>query len=124
MYDHEVFLNCILARPQTPVFVPASALYAPRRLSVIGDISCDPDSDYNPIPVYHQTSTWEKPATRLANAPLLDVMAIDNLPSLLPMESTEDFAAQLLPILVQLSKSDHGVWARARDTFYSQLDQL
>ena len=25
---------------------------APRRLTVIGDVACDPDSDYNPVPVY------------------------------------------------------------------------
>ena len=121
---HDVFLNCILARPQTPVFVPNSALSAPRHLSVIGDIACDPDSDYNPIPVYHHATTWHQPATRLADAPLLDVMAIDNLPSLLPVESAEDYGAQLLPVLAQLSTPDHGVWARARDTFYSNLQQL
>ncbi|MEM8538619.1 MAG: saccharopine dehydrogenase, partial [Pseudomonadota bacterium] len=46
---HDIFLNCILARPGTPVFVPTSAETAPRSLSVIGDIACDPDSDFSPI---------------------------------------------------------------------------
>ena len=32
---HDIFLNCILARPGTPVFVPASAKVAARSLSVI-----------------------------------------------------------------------------------------
>ena len=43
--EHEIFLNCILARPGCPVFVPASAKTAPRKLTVIGDIACDPTSD-------------------------------------------------------------------------------
>ena len=84
--DHTFFFNCILARPGTPVFVPKSALTAKRNLSVIGDIACDPDSDYNPIPVYDQATSWAQPAIRVADDPILDVMAIDNLPSLLPLK--------------------------------------
>ncbi|MDB3910442.1 saccharopine dehydrogenase [Paracoccaceae bacterium] len=121
---HEIFLNCILARPKTPVFVPRTALSAPRQLSVIGDIACDPDSDYNPIPIYNRATTWDSPATRVSGAPLLDVMAIDNLPSLLPAESAEDYAAQLLPVLSQLAQIEQGVWARAKQTFHSHLQTL
>jgi saccharopine dehydrogenase (NAD+, L-lysine-forming) len=44
-------------------------------------------------------------------------MAIDNLPSLLPVESSEDFAAQLLPSLLTLGRLDEGVWGRARAEF-------
>ena len=121
---HDIFLNCILARPQTPIFVPKSALSTPRRLGVIGDIACDPDSNYNPIPVYDRATTWDKPATRVSSAPLLDVMAIDNLPSLLPIESAQDYAAQLLPVLGELSNIQHGVWARAKDMFHCHLQKL
>lgn len=114
---HDVFLNCILARPGTPVFVPESALGADRGLTVIGDIACDPDSDYNPVPVYDTATSWEAPVVRVHADPPLDVMAIDNLPSLLPLESSRDFAQQLLPSLKSLDKLDHGVWARAGATF-------
>ena len=121
---HEIFLNCILARPQTPVFVPKTALSASRKLSVIGDIACDPDSDYNPIPVYNRATTWDTPATRVSREPLLDVMAIDNLPSLLPAESAKDYAAQLLPVLTQLAQIEQGVWGRAKQIFQSHLKTL
>ena len=40
-------------------------------------------------------------------------MAIDNLPSLLPVESSEDYAKQLLPSLLTLKDLDAGVWGRA-----------
>jgi saccharopine dehydrogenase (NAD+, L-lysine-forming) len=114
---HEIFLNCILARPGTPVFVPASAKHAARRLSVIGDIACDPDSDFSPIKVYDRVTTWDAPALRVHDAPVLDVMAIDNLPSMLPDESSADFAEQLWPYLAELDQPQSPVWTRARDWF-------
>ena len=114
--DHDIFLNCILARPGCPVFVPRSALTAPRALRVIGDIACDPTSDFSPIKVYGRATDWDAPALRVAETPVLDVTAIDNLPSLLPVESSEDYAAQLLPTLLSLPAIDEGVWGRAKAT--------
>jgi len=118
---HNIFLNCILARPGTPVFVPATAKTAPRALSVIGDIACDPDSDFSPIKVYDRTTTWSDPALRVHDDPVLDVTAIDNLPSMLPVESSEDYAAQLLPSLLALGDLNGGVWARAKTTFQEHM---
>ncbi len=114
---HAVFLNCILARPGCPVFVPASARTAPRKLRVIGDIACDPTSDFSPVKVYDRVTSWAEPALRVHDAPPLDVTAIDNLPSLLPLESSADFAAQLLPSLMTLPDLDAGVWGRAKALF-------
>ncbi len=121
---HDIFLNCILAGPKTPVFVPTSALTAARDLSVIGDIACDPDSAFNPVPVYDRATTWAEPALRVHDTPPLDVMAIDNLPSMLPLESSQDYAAQLLPTLRSLARDENGVWARARATFQTHLKGL
>lgn len=112
--QHEIFLNCILARPGCPVFVPASAKTDSRRLTVIGDIACDPTSDFSPIKVYDRATDWNAPALRVHDAPPLDVTAIDNLPSLLPVESSEDYAAQLLPSLLTLTDLSAGVWGRAK----------
>ncbi|MEO0751141.1 MAG: saccharopine dehydrogenase [Pseudomonadota bacterium] len=121
---HDLFFNCILARPGTPQFVHTTAINAARQLSVIGDIACDPDSDYNPIPIYDAATTWADPVIRAHDDPPLDVMAIDNLPSLLPRESSLDFAAQLLPTLAALDKLDQGVWKRARATFEAHVDEV
>jgi saccharopine dehydrogenase (NAD+, L-lysine forming) len=115
--QHEIFLNCILARPGCPVFVPASAKTEPRKLTVIGDIACDPTSEFSPIKVYDRVTDWDEPALRVAKAPVLDVTAIDNLPSLLPVESSQDYAAQLLPSLATLGDLTSGVWGRAQAEF-------
>ncbi len=115
--QHEIFLNCILARPGCPVFVPASAKTDKRKLTVIGDIACDPTSDFSPVKVYDRVTDWQAPALRVAEHPPLDVTAIDNLPSLLPVESSIDYAAQLLPSLLTLGNLETGVWGRAKTEF-------
>ena len=114
---HEVFLNCILAGPGAPVFVPAEAPALPRRLRVIGDIACDPGAGFSPVRVYDRVTSWAAPALRVHDAPVLDVTAIDNLPALLPVESSRDFAEQLLPHLAALDRIEAGIWARARAAF-------
>ncbi|MEM6636910.1 MAG: saccharopine dehydrogenase [Pseudomonadota bacterium] len=121
--EHDVFVNAIFAQPGVPVFVPASAADAPRNLKVIGDVACDPTAVYSPIKVYDRTTSWAQPTLRVAKSPLLDVMAIDNLPSLLPQESSEDFAAQLLPSLMTLDRIDDGVWGRAAGFFREHAEE-
>ena len=114
---HEIFINCILAGPATPVFIPPEAAAPGRALTVIGDVACDPESDFNPIRVYDRVTDWTRPVLRGAAQPPLDVMAIDNLPSLLPYESSLDYAEQLLPVLRDLDRIDQGAWARAKTLF-------
>jgi saccharopine dehydrogenase (NAD+, L-lysine-forming) len=54
---------------------------------------------------------------RVHDDPPLDVTAIDNLPSLMPVESSQDYAAQLLPSLLTLNDLGSGVWGRAKAEF-------
>ena len=122
--DHDLFFNCILAGPGCPVFVPFSTLNDKRSLRVISDIACDPGSDFSPIKVYDEITNWAAPARRVHDQPPLDVVAIDNLPSLLPVESSEDYAAQLLPSLCQLQDLRSGVWRRAELQFQRHIQRL
>lgn len=115
--EHDVFLNCVVADDSTPVFLDKSACHAERRLAVIGDIACDPGSDRNPIPIYDSATSFAVPTKRVCADPPLDLMAIDNLPSLLPQESSQDFEGQLLPYLLMIDRINEGVWKRAHDTF-------
>lgn len=121
---HELFVNCILAGPDSPVLVPPDAVDPARLLTVIGDVACDPTSAFNPVRVYDRVTDWAHPAIRVAGRPPLDVMAIDNLPSLLPRESTLDYAGQLLPVLEALDRIEEGPWDRARQLFARHLAAL
>jgi len=122
--EHEIFLNCILAKPGAPVFVREKYLSSIRKLRIIGDISCDPDSSFNPIPIYNSPTNWAVPVIRVNTPQILDVMAIDNLPSLLPYESSIDFSKQLLPLLFDLNEPNNGVWKRAEETFLKSLNEV
>lgn len=113
---HELMVNCVLLSGPTRPFLTREMLDRPRRLSVISDVSCDPYSPHNPVPVYDRTTTFESPALRLRESPALDLTAIDHLPSLLPRESSEDFSGQLLPHLRALG-AGAPVWARAAALF-------
>lgn len=97
--------------------MPSVAKTAKRDLRVIGDIACDPDSDFSPIKVYDRATTWADTARLVHPTPPLDVTAIDNLPAILPVESSLDFATQLLPHLLTLMDPDADVWGRAAQIF-------
>ena len=51
-------------------------------------------------------------------------MAIDNLPSMLPRESSLDYAAQLLPVLRTLDAIETGPWGRAAEIYDTHLKGL
>ncbi|MBC9246102.1 saccharopine dehydrogenase [Paracoccus sp. 11-3] len=121
---HGIFINAILAGPGVPVFLPETAINPGRALTVIGDVACDPTSDFSPIKVYDRTTTWDAPVLRVADDPPLDVMAIDNLPSILPRESSVDYAQQLLPSLQRLDDLSAGPWGGARRVFDEHFARL
>ncbi len=113
---HQILLNCVLLTGPTAPFLTEEMLDRPRLLRVVSDVSCDPYSPHNPLPIYRDTTTFESPAVRLRRNPPLSLTAIDHLPSLLPRESSEDFSAQLLPHLKTL-EAGSAVWTRADELF-------
>jgi hypothetical protein len=119
MLAADILLNCVFIQSRIPPFVNAQLLSEPgRRLSVVCDVSCDPYSDYNPLPIYDRCTTFAEPTQRLiAGDKPLDLIAIDHLPSLLPVESSDDFCAQMMPHLLTLHDIENGVWGRARQLF-------
>lgn len=123
---HDIFVNAVLAAPGIPVFVPKDApTQQGRKLTSIADVSCDPGSAYNPIPIYDRSTTFDDPIIQIpAEGEPLAVLAIDHLPSLLPIESSEDFSAQLLPSLMALDQPDQGVWKRAKADFDAAMARL
>ena len=116
--DYDIFVNCVLSSSVIRPFIDRSLLDSPRRLLVISDVSCDPGSDYNTIPLYDQPNSFRVPFHEIMNknGPLY-ITAIDNLPSMLPKESSLDFESQLLPYLQGFKNDQYGVWARAKQVF-------
>lgn len=116
LLGHDILVNTIVANRPGPPFLTAADLdRADRVLRTVSDVTCDVTSDANRLPVNDKITTWAEPVRRLSEQPVLDVIAIDNLPSLLPRESSAAFSADLTPYLRELP--DGPVWARCRARF-------
>ena len=115
LLSYDLLINCVLMTSPNPPFISKELLTQNKKLSLIGDVSCDPTGPYNSLPIYTQATTFDKPLVKVnESAHDLYVMAIDHLPSLLPKESSEDFSAQLLPYLFDMSGA---AWQHADDCF-------
>lgn len=112
LLDHDLLVNCVVSHtPQTP-FVEQADLEHVRRLAVVSDVTCDVTSEHNLVPINTAITTWDEPVRRVGDDPALDVIAIDNLPSLLPREASESFSAELAPLFVDLAERT-GAWESA-----------
>lgn len=113
---HDLLVSCVLLQGPGLMLVDQEHLARPgARLSMISDVACDPLSDFNPLPVYDMPTGWDAPFTRIDGPRSVNLTAIDNLPSLLPKEASEDFSASLLPVLRGFP--DGTPWRNARKAF-------
>lgn len=122
---HDIFINTALITKKIPPFITEETLRG-EALSIICDVSCDPNSDVNPIPLYDHVGTWKNPLqTKMLGGKTRHILAVDNLPSLLPLESSEDFAEQLLPHLKNFANDNNSeVWKQSLEVFKSYSDRI
>ncbi|MFE5818117.1 saccharopine dehydrogenase [Streptomyces sp. NPDC056479] len=117
--DHDILINAVqLSEPGEP-FLAREHLRADRRLKLIVDVTCDVGAPTHLLPVYDRLTSWDEPVRAVADG--LSVIAIDNLPTLLPREASDDFSAQLAPYLPQLPDGD--CWERSRRAFHTALSE-
>lgn len=123
---YDIFVNCIyLSRPIPPFYTLDNARESGRKMSVMVDVSCDTSNPHNPVPIYNTSTTFAEPTVRVIEksdgvAPL-DVIAIDHLPSLVPLESSIEFSSLLLEHLGVVGQSD--VWTRAEKLYRDKLEE-
>jgi saccharopine dehydrogenase (NAD+, L-lysine-forming) len=126
LLSYDIMIHAVRLSPHDdgqPFLTQELIRTSPRRLSVIVDISCDINSPRNKLPIHSSCTTFEKPVARVLgktdNALPLDVIAIPNLPTLLPKESSLIFSQQLLACLLQLAEDGWAapVWQRCLGAF-------
>jgi len=77
--ESDIFINCIYLTQPIPPFVTKDSLADPgRMLSVVCDVSCDPNNPHNPVPIYDDWTTFGKPTlpVEVEREPKLSVIAI------------------------------------------------
>ncbi len=120
--DFDIMINCAFMAEKTMPFLTKELLKEERNLSSISDVGCDPTGPCNPLPIYEDATTMDMPSITLDNKNLLELTAIDHLPSLLPRESSEDFCQQLLPHFIEFlnNKIENTPWGRSLEVFFTK----
>ena len=122
--NYDVFVNCVLSTTKIPPFLTKDILQDNHKLKVISDVTCDPDSDCNVLPIYDKATDLDDPILTIKSASEdVSLVAIDNLPSILPKESTIDFSDQLEDFLINYTEDD-GPLKYSLQVFYESLQKL
>ncbi|MBT5186626.1 MAG: saccharopine dehydrogenase [Kordiimonadaceae bacterium] len=118
--DHDIMINCAFIKSKGSAFIRPEDIKEGIRLSIVTDVSCDPFSDFNPVPIYDAPTSWDKAYIPVYGTgdKSINLIAIDNLPSLLPRESSEEFAGLMLPhLLVLNNRENEQPWQSAKKCF-------
>lgn len=119
---HDLLVNCVVSSsPGEPFVTDADVSASGRALTTIVDVTCDVTSPANRLPVNTSVTSWERPVRALAAPPTpLSVIAVDNLPSLLPREASVSFSAALRDLIWALP-ARQGPWHSAAEAFAEAL---
>jgi len=111
--DFDILFNCILLnKDYNRTWFNSNTQF--NKPKVIVDISCDYTKINNPIKLYNKATSWKEPIFKYNK--FLDIIAIENLPSLLPYESSIDFSKKCTELLLQY---DSNVWNNNLLEFYN-----
>jgi saccharopine dehydrogenase (NAD+, L-lysine forming) len=125
--SHDIMINCAFIKGKTSPFIRKQDIKDGARLSIVTDVGCDPFSDFNPVPIYSEPTSWDKAYVKVSgdSDKSVDLIAIDNLPSLLPRESSEEFAELMLPHLKVLkSRENEQPWTSAKASFDDAVERM
>ncbi len=125
LLSHEILVNCVLVNgPGLLLATPEHLSSSNCHLRMISDVACDPFSSFNPLPIYSEPTSWQKPFVSLGEngqGQDIELTSIDNLPSLIPKESSQDFSEQFLPSLMKFDQGEE--WLAAKSIFEQKLKE-
>jgi saccharopine dehydrogenase (NAD+, L-lysine-forming) len=112
--DIDILYNCICLKDDyNEIWFDENTKYH-KRLIII-DISCDASKVNNPIKIYNQCTTNENPVYKYNN---FEIIAISNLPSLLPYDSSDYFSDKLIKLISDMHTYS---WNKNYETFYKKM---
>ncbi len=127
--EHDILINTILLPKdaQTNHFVTSESLMHNKRLSVIVDVSCDVHSLNNVLPINMRLTTLQNPFYEICK----DVYfcAVDNLPSLVPKDASEQFSDTYTDLLLEYlqsyaTKQESDIWRRCGEVFIKAIHDI
>jgi saccharopine dehydrogenase (NAD+, L-lysine-forming) len=129
--DFDLFYNCILLDGESnEVFFDENTCFY-KKICII-DISCDIKAPNNPIKLYKgfndnniKECTWGNPV--LYYGQYCSIIAISNLPSLLPKDSSDYFSKKCYELLLGLKNNNNLIkdsWNRAFLYFQKEINKI
>ena len=121
--DYDIMCNCVFLAQPGPPFLTREMVArraTPHRLSVVADVSND--LSYNPIFGLSTPTKFGDAAVRVGG---VDVIEIENLPALTPLDSSVEYAGQLFPHLFSLIQGDltrGSAWEKALLAYFQHHD--
>ena len=113
--EYDIVYNCILLNETFNEIWFSKEMEFDRDL-VIVDISCDYSKKNNPIQIYDNETTWVQPVFSYNNK--IDIIAVNNLPSLLPINSSAYFSEKCVELFIQLVQGDSNhYWKKNEEIF-------
>jgi len=127
LLDHDIVVNCIFLSSPIPPFITKELITdRTRKMSVLVDVSCDTSNPHNPVPIYKECTTFFNPTLRVLQNTEgvlpVDVVSIDHLPSLVPLESSKEYATSLFPHLLTFPSTFP--WENAARLFVEKTNSL
>ncbi len=118
MENLDIVINCVKLSPilNEVWFDSNTQFYKP---IVISDISCDYTKPNNPIKIYNESSTWTKPI--ISPNRFVDIISIDNLPSMIPKESSDDFSKNLVSLLEEFETDPNGYFQANMEIYIEKI---
>ena len=89
---------------------------------VISDVSCDYTKPNNPIDIYDEATSWDKPVYSYND--FVDIISIDNLPSMLPKESSDNFSNNLTKLLLDLELDTDKFWEANLGFYIEKINEI
>ena len=72
----------------------------------------------NPIKIYNQATTWSEPVYSYNK--FVDIISINNLPSLLPKDSSDEFSEILVKLLLNFNTDS--IWEKNKNYYLKIID--
>lgn len=112
----DIIINCIFLNKTENIkpFVSVETINKFFSCTIV-DVSCDCSSENNPIRIYDKATTHENPVLNFGNN--IDLIAINNLPTLIPIESSNYFSERLVLLLIQINSDPNHIWKNNFDLF-------
>ena len=121
LINHNIIINCIkLESNFNIIFISNKNLINFKNLSIISDISCDVFAINNPINLNYCLTTFEKPIYKFNEN--IDIICIDNLPSLLPINSSTEFSNKLTELILTVNTDI--IWENLENLYYNKIEHI